>query len=117
MNGISVFLANAAFFYPIYWLSLLVVRAGPALLHVVFLGHRLLVFELGPLWIDAACGPPGTAAAHESTRSHPILEAAIVLAAASIIFLALRRRRADAGLLIAAIGQAALASPMLLLGN
>jgi hypothetical protein len=32
MNGISIFFANAAFFYFIYWLSMLVVRAGPALL-------------------------------------------------------------------------------------
>src|SRR5258708_35371832 len=113
MNGISVSLANAAFFSPIYWLSMVVVRAGPALLHVAFLGHRLLVFEVGPLWIDAACCPPGAAAAHEVTRSNPILEAGIVLVAASIIFLALRRRRAIAGLLIAAIGQAALAAPIL----
>src|SRR5260221_3966763 len=113
MNGISVFLANAAFFYPIYWLSLLVVRAGPALLHVAFLGHRLLVFELGPLWIDAACCPPGAAAARETMRSNPLLEAGIVLVTASIIFLAMRRRPAVSGLLIAAIGQAALGTPML----
>jgi hypothetical protein len=113
MNGISVFLDNAAFFYPIYWLSMLVVRAGPALLHVALLGHRLLVFELGPLWIEAACCPPGAAAAHETMRSNPILEAGIVLATASIVFIALRKYRALAGLLIAAIGQAALTSPML----
>ena len=113
MNGISVFLANAAFFYPIYWLSMLVVRAGPALLHVAFLGHRWLVFELGPLWIEAACCPPGAAAAHETTRNSPVLEATIVLVTASIVFLALRRHRAVAGLLMAAIGQAALASPVL----
>ncbi len=112
MNGISVFFANAAFFYPIYWLSLLIVRAGPALLHVAFLGHRLLIFELGPLWIDAACCPPG-AAARETMRSNPILEAGIVLLTATIVFLALRKRRAVAGLLIAAIGQAALATPLL----
>ena len=79
MNGISVFLANAAFFYPIYWLSMLVVKAGPALLHVAFLGHRLLVFELGPLWIEAAGCPPGAAAAHQTMRNSPILEAGIVL--------------------------------------
>jgi len=113
MNGISVFLANAAFFYPVYWLSLLVVRAGPALLHVAFLGHRLLVFELGPLWIEAACCPPGAAASHENMRGNPILEAAIVVVTASIVFLALRKHRAAAGLLIAAIGQAALTSPLL----
>jgi hypothetical protein len=113
MNGISVFLANAAFFYPIYWLSMLVVRAGPALLHVVFLGHRLLVFELGPLWIEAAYCPPGASAAHETMRNSPIIETTIVLIMASIVFFALRRHRALAGLLIAAIGQAALASPVL----
>jgi hypothetical protein len=113
MNGISVFLANAAFFYPIYWLSLLVVRAGPALLHVAFLGHRLLVFEIGPLWIEAACCPPGAAAAHETMRNSPLIETSIVLVTASIVFFALRRHRAFAGLLIAAIGQAALASPVL----
>ena len=110
MNGISVFLANAAFFYPIYWLSMLVVRAGPALLHVAFLGHRLLVFEIGPLWIEAACC---AAAAHESMRNSPLIETTIVLVTASIVFFALRRHRALAGLLIAAIGQAALASPLL----
>jgi hypothetical protein len=113
MNGISVFLANAAFFYPIYWLSMLVVRAGPALLHVMFLGHRLLVFELGPLWIEAVCCPPGASAAHETMRKGPIIETSIVLVTASIVFFALRRHRALAGLLIAAIGQAALAGPVL----
>ena len=113
MNGISVFLANAAFFYPIYWLSMLVVKAGPALLHVAFLGHRLLVFDLGPLWIEAACRPPGAAATHQTVRNSPVLEAGIVLVTALIVFFTLRRRRAAAGLLIAAIGQAALASPVL----
>src|SRR2546425_2173966 len=96
MNGISVFFANAAFFYPIYWLSMLVVKAGPALLHVAFLGHRLLVFELGPLWIEAACCPPGSSTAHETMRNSPILQATIVLVTASIVFFALRSPRAVA---------------------
>src|SRR5258707_14922151 len=113
MNGISVFLANAAFFYPIYWLSLLVVRAGPALLHVAFLWHRLLVFEHGPPWIDAACCPPGAAAARETMRSNPLHEAVLVLVTASIIFLPMPRPPPVSGLLPAAIGQAALGTPLL----
>src|SRR5215467_3489029 len=113
MKGISVFLPIAAFFYPIYWLSLLIVRAGPALLHVAFLRHRLLAFEFGPLWIETACCPPGAAATHENMRTSPILEAGIVLVTASIVFIALRRHRAVGGLLIAAIGQAALTGPLL----
>jgi hypothetical protein len=113
MNGYALFLANAAFFYPIYWLSMFLVRAGPTLLHVVFLGHRLLSLELGPSWVEAACRPPGAFAAHERSRDATILESLILLAAVALAFVALRRRRAIAGLLIAALGQVALTNPLI----
>lgn len=112
MNGISVFIANAAFFYPIYWLSMFLVRAGPALLHVVFLGHRLLSFEVSPLWIEAACCPPGAFPVHERFQDAAALKFLIVFGAVSLAFLALRKRRAIAGFVIASIGQSALAAPL-----
>ncbi len=113
MNGISVFLANAAFFYPAYWLSMFLVRAGPALLHVAFLGHRLVSFGLGPLWVEAACYPPGAFAAHETLRNSSVLEAGIVLGAVALALLVRRKHTTVSGLLIAVIGQAALTGPLL----
>ncbi len=113
MNGTSIFLANAAFFYPVYWLSMFLVRAGPALLHVAFLGHRLLSFDFGPLWVEAACCSPGAFAAHDTLRNAPILEAGIVVGAVAAALLARRKHRTVGGLVVAALGQTALAGPLL----
>jgi hypothetical protein len=108
MNGIFALLGSASFFYPIYWLSMFLVRAGPVLLHVAFLRHRLLAFEFGPLWVQAACCPPGAFVVHEGSPAATPLESLVVFAAAAVAFVALRRHRLIAGGFIAALGQIAL---------
>ncbi len=114
MNALTALLANAAFFYPIYWLSMFLVRAGPPLLHVGFLGHKMVSFYWSPLWIMAECCPPGTFVASHSGRAETsILEPVLVIISALAIYVVLsRRHRTLAGLLIAAIGQAALTDPL-----
>ena len=57
-------------------------RAAPALLHVVFLGQRLLAFQLGPLWINAVCSPVGAFAGQSERSESAILEALLVAASA-----------------------------------
>ena len=108
MNGILVLLVNAGFFYPIYWISMFLVRAAPALLHVAFLGHRLLAFQLGPLWISAACGPAGAVAKQGERTESGTLEALLVAALAAAVILLLRGRPPLAGLILASLGQVAL---------
>lgn len=112
MNGISVFLANAAFFYPIYCFSMFVVRAAPALLHAAFLGHRLLSFDFGPLWIEAACRAPGALARQRALPDTTLLEALLVLGVVAVALIEQHRHRALAGLLVASIGQIALDRPL-----
>src|SRR5579864_5939964 len=107
MNGLGPFLANAGFFYPIYWLAMFVVRAAPALLHVVFLGHHLLLFQYGPLSVRAVCCPPGVVAAGWGQHESATLEMLLVPIAACLIFMLLRRHRVLAGVLIASLGQVA----------
>ena len=113
MNGIFAFLASATYFYPIYWLSMLVVRAGPVFLHVAFLKHRLLSFEFGLLWIEAACCPPGAFLVHEGFRRASLLEYLVVFTSSAVAFFALRRHGVLGGLLLAALGQIALLGPLL----
>jgi hypothetical protein len=113
MNGIFALLGSASFFYPIYWLSMFLVRAGPVLLHVAFLRHRLLSFEFGPLWVEAACCPPGAFVVHEGFPAAAPLETLVVFAAAAVAFFAVRKHRIIAGSLIASLGQIALAGPLL----
>ena len=106
MNGFALLFANAALFYPVYWIAMFIVRAGPVLAHVVFNGHQLVTLEPGLLWVEAACRIPGGGAAH-ATGSTPV-EFLIVFGAAAIAFLSLRRHAAIAGIFIAALGQVAL---------
>src|SRR5437762_6180635 len=108
MNGLSAALLNTGFFYPVYWISMFVVRAAPALLPVVFLGHRLLGFQFGPLWINAVCSPAGAFAGQQERSESATLEALLVAASATAIILLVRHRRAFAGLLLASLGQIAL---------
>jgi len=108
MNELSAVLGNAGFFYPVYWLSMFVVRAGPVLLHIVFLHHRLQSFQFGLLWVEAACGPPGAFAIHRGPSDSATLQMLLVMAAAAALALLLRKHPAVGGLIVAALGQAAL---------
>lgn len=112
MNGLGTLLANAAFFYPLYWLAMFVVRAAPALLHVVLLGHRLLVFQFGPLWVQAACCPPGPFAVKADRGESSTLAMVLMPLVAVAIFILLRRRRLLAGIMIASLGQVAVIDPL-----
>ncbi|HKW96590.1 MAG TPA: hypothetical protein VJN43_02605 [Bryobacteraceae bacterium] len=111
MNGFGALLANAAFFYPLYWLAMFVVRAAPALLHVALLGHRLLVFQFGPLWVQAACCPPGPFAVKSDRGESATLAIVLMpLVAAATFFLV--RRRLLAGIMLASLGQIAIIDPL-----
>src|SRR5205814_1719977 len=104
----AVMLASAGFLYPVYWISMFLVRAAPSLLHVVFLRHRLVAFECGALWISAACSPPGAFAIHRLRPETGILEVFLVFAVAVAAGAALRKSRVTAGFVIAVLGQVAL---------
>lgn len=109
MNSFTELLCSAGFFYPLYWLSLFLVQAAPALIHVLVLGHRLTSFWYSPMAAQAACAPPGSFAPSLRQADHVsvLLVSGIVLAASCLAATVFRRQHILSGFLIASLAQVA----------
>jgi Glycoside Hydrolase Family 113 len=113
--GTQIWLACAAFYYPLFWISTSLVWSAPALVRVAFEGYRFEGFSLTAFGASAASAPPveGASSVHGWMAGPPLSLAVnilVVLAAAGLVIWLGKRARILSGLAIAVLAGVALAN-------
>lgn len=112
-SRVEAWLVCLAYFFPIYFVSQVVLFVFPALIRVPLLGYRLRYLELGFSYAIAISTPPaisgdlrpGTQPPGYSALGQTVL---LVAGCAALLIVLGRRHRALTGLALAILGQAAL---------
>jgi len=111
--GLHAWLICISFYYPVFWTSMFLLYALPALFRVALLGHGLTFFELSFFYPIASSAPPvgsgGPVPIVSPPHGHALADTVlVVLVTALLLGIAARRHRFASGLAAAVLGHVAL---------